>query len=208
MSEPMDSKKCILAVAAKLFAKLGLDKTSTREIAKESNSNISLISYYFGGKEGLYKEVLRNFAIEMKDTVHEKITKAKKGPMTKKAFKDEIYLIVDIMIYFRTKYPEVSQIFSREKLTGLQHSKQIHEEIFYPMAKEFIRIFESAQEAGIVKKDIHPILFFTVLTEGIAGFFSMKDCPTAFAKECTTIHEDIEKLKKQITEIYTQGVLL
>ncbi len=60
MAEPQqDSKICILQVAAKLFAKLGLDKCSTREIAKEAKANISLISYYSGGKEGLYREVMR-----------------------------------------------------------------------------------------------------------------------------------------------------
>lgn len=47
-----DSKLCIMRAAVTLFAKLGLDKCSTREIAKQSDSNISLISYYFGGKRG------------------------------------------------------------------------------------------------------------------------------------------------------------
>lgn len=208
MSDSLDSKKCILAVAAKLFAKLGLDKTSTREIAKESNANISLISYYFGGKEGLYKEVMRNFALELKEHVHEKIVNKKAEPMTKEFFVNEIYLVVETMIFFRMKYPEISQIFSREKLTGLQHSKEVHEEIFYPMAKEFVNLFEMAQKANVVNPKINPILYFTLLTEGISGFFEMKECPSPLAKQCLNPENDIEEIKKQITEIYTQGVLL
>lgn len=208
MSETLDSKKCILAVAAKLFAKFGLDKTSTREIAKESNANISLISYYFGGKEGLYKEVMRNFAEEMRTSVNERIAASSKKTMTKQLFRDEIESIVEMLIFFRTKYPEVLQIFAREKLMGLQHSKEIHEQVFYPLAKEFIRLFESAQDAKVVSPHINGALYFTVLTEGVAGFFAMKECPTPLSKDCVRITDKVDELKKQITEIYTQGVLL
>ncbi|MBC7465260.1 MAG: TetR family transcriptional regulator [Bdellovibrio sp.] len=208
MSETGDSKKCILAVAAKLFAKFGLDKTSTREIAKESNANISLISYYFGGKEGLYKEVMRNFAEEMRASVSERIAASSKKTMTTELFRAEIESIVEMLIFFRMKYPEVLQIFAREKLMGLQHSKEIHEEVFYPLVKEFIRLFESAQKAKVVSPHINPALYFTVLTEGVAGFFAMKECPTSLSKECVSITGKSDELKKQITEIYTQGVLL
>ena len=208
MSEPIDSKKCILGVAAKLFAKLGLDKTSTREIAKESNANISLISYYFGGKEGLYKEVMRNFAVELKDYVQTQIFNPEKQNITKDEFLREMSLIIETMIYFRTKYPEISQIFAREKLTGLEHSKEIHEEIFYPLAKQFISLFEVAQKSNVVHANINPIVFFTVLTEGIWGFFEMKECPTPFAKDCSEISSNLNLLKQQILQIYTQGVLV
>ena len=43
----------ILHVAEKLFAEVGFDGTSIREIAKIANINIAMISYYFGSKEKL-----------------------------------------------------------------------------------------------------------------------------------------------------------
>lgn len=48
----------IIETATELFAKNGFDGTSTREICKAAGVNISLISYYFGGKEELYKKVV------------------------------------------------------------------------------------------------------------------------------------------------------
>jgi TetR/AcrR family transcriptional regulator, regulator of cefoperazone and chloramphenicol sensitivity len=45
----------ILYAALKLFAEQGFKKTSIRDIAKHSASNIASISYYFGGKQGLYR---------------------------------------------------------------------------------------------------------------------------------------------------------
>jgi len=208
MSESLDSKKCILAVAARLFAKLGLDKTSTREIAKESKANISLISYYFGGKEGLYKEVMRNFAEELRAHVNEKILSRPKGEITKEIFKNEISMVVEMLIFFHRNYPDVFQILEREKITGMKYSKEVHEEIFFPLAKEFLQMFQDAQKAKVVSPDINPTLYFTVLTEGVSGFFAVKDCPTLVGEECLSIHKDADQLIKQVTEIYTQGVLL
>lgn len=47
----------IILIAEKLFAERGFTGTSTREICKEAGINISMISYYFGSKEQLYKRI-------------------------------------------------------------------------------------------------------------------------------------------------------
>ncbi|WP_312079040.1 TetR/AcrR family transcriptional regulator [Chryseobacterium sp.] len=48
----------ILFAAEELFAEKGFEGTSTREIAKAANVNISMISYYFGSKEKLYEKLV------------------------------------------------------------------------------------------------------------------------------------------------------
>lgn len=48
----------ILFAAEELFAENGFEGTSTREIAKAANVNISMISYYFGSKEKLYEKLV------------------------------------------------------------------------------------------------------------------------------------------------------
>lgn len=55
-----NTEQNIMDVATKLFAKNGFDGASTREICKQADVNISLISYYFGGKEELYKKIVDN----------------------------------------------------------------------------------------------------------------------------------------------------
>ena len=47
----------ILFAAEKLFSEKGFDKTSTREISRAANVNISMISYYFGSKEKLLESL-------------------------------------------------------------------------------------------------------------------------------------------------------
>ena len=53
-----DSKNKLLKTAFELFALRGMDGVSTREIVRRAGVNIHAISYYFGGKEGLYKAVI------------------------------------------------------------------------------------------------------------------------------------------------------
>jgi TetR/AcrR family transcriptional regulator len=48
----------LLTVATGLFATKGFAAVSIRDLAQAAGVNSALISYYFGGKEGLYGEVL------------------------------------------------------------------------------------------------------------------------------------------------------
>jgi len=52
-----NTKAKILNASIKLFAQYGYDGVGIRRIAKEAGVNSSMISYYFGNKENLYKTV-------------------------------------------------------------------------------------------------------------------------------------------------------
>lgn len=58
MEKDENSKQKILNAATKLFAHKGFDAVSVREICKEANVNLCLISYYFGGKQELYNAII------------------------------------------------------------------------------------------------------------------------------------------------------
>jgi AcrR family transcriptional regulator len=55
-----ETRGCLVEAALTCFAKFGYDATSIRLIATAAGKNSSLISYYFKGKEGLYREVFRH----------------------------------------------------------------------------------------------------------------------------------------------------
>ncbi|CAM4188223.1 transcriptional regulator, TetR family [Pedobacter westerhofensis] len=67
--EKPDKRSSILAAAEVLFSELGYEGTSTRQIAKESGANMSMINYYFGSKEGVFLEIMNrrmeNFKAEL-----------------------------------------------------------------------------------------------------------------------------------------------
>ena len=51
MQKPFNAKQIhILNVAEELIAQNGFENTSVREISKNANINVAMISYYFGSK--------------------------------------------------------------------------------------------------------------------------------------------------------------
>ncbi len=56
----MDAREKLLITSTRLFAQKGFAAVSIRELAQAAETNSALISYYFGGKEGLYAAVMEN----------------------------------------------------------------------------------------------------------------------------------------------------
>ena len=56
--EKIDKRSRILDAATKLFAEIGYEGASTRQIAKEAGANMAMINYYFGSKEGVFMEIM------------------------------------------------------------------------------------------------------------------------------------------------------
>jgi AcrR family transcriptional regulator len=64
-----DAREKLMSTAEKLFAQQGYPQTSVRQIAGAAGLNLSLISYYFGSKEALYKEVFVRRLDSIKETL-------------------------------------------------------------------------------------------------------------------------------------------
>jgi AcrR family transcriptional regulator len=60
MTRPSDiTRDRILRAAQRLFADRGYADTSVRAVVAKARVNQASINYHFGGKDGLYREVLR-----------------------------------------------------------------------------------------------------------------------------------------------------
>ncbi len=62
LTEKVDKRAHILAIAEQLFADNGFDGTSVRDIAQLANVNLAMISYYFGSKEKLLEALIEDRA--------------------------------------------------------------------------------------------------------------------------------------------------
>ena len=57
--EKTDNRTRLMDVGTQLFAEKGLHGVSVRELTQAAETSISMISYHFGSKEGLYSAVLQ-----------------------------------------------------------------------------------------------------------------------------------------------------
>ncbi len=62
----VEKREQIIECAKKQFAQKGYDGVSTRLLANECGVNLAMISYYFGSKEDMYKEILDRNTINLK----------------------------------------------------------------------------------------------------------------------------------------------
>ena len=115
----------IIQVATKLFANKGYDGTSTREICKAANINISLISYYFGGKKELYKKIVdkivENVISYMKNKFNFKELPKNFDYLTKEEKIKHLFVCLDVMIdyFYSDKVSDLEfMIIFREQMTS------------------------------------------------------------------------------------------
>jgi len=115
----------IIEVSTNLFAQNGFEGTSTREICKIAGVNISLISYYFGGKKELYEKIVAeivgkiinymksSMGFDEIPTNFDHLTKQEKIDFLFKA----INFIVDYFYSYKISDSEI-MIFFREQITS------------------------------------------------------------------------------------------
>lgn len=99
------TEKKIFDMATELFAKKGFEGTSTRDICQAAGVNVSSISYYFGGKQELYQQIVDKIVQGIVDYMMESMG-AEKPPenfdfLTKVEKIELLFNFMDMMIdYF------------------------------------------------------------------------------------------------------------
>lgn len=200
------AREKILKVAAKLFADRGLDGVSVRDISREAEVNVSLVSYYFGGKEGLYVTIIEEHALHFHRTLIEMLNHFREMPATREVFQQELRAVVRHLISMRSANPEMSAIMRRERMDGLPHARKVYEEIMAPMADDLFSFVTTAQERGIVRKDLNARAYFIALLESVFGYMDFEDCKLKLWKDAYRFPKDMDAYIDFIVRLYTEGV--
>lgn len=79
----------ILQVSERLFASRGFDGTSVRDIAKEADVNVAMISYYFGSKEKLLQALFEQRSETIKLKIESMLADKTLAPLEK------VYRLID-----------------------------------------------------------------------------------------------------------------
>lgn len=148
----------ILNVAEQLFATYGFEGTSVRDIAKDADVNVAMISYYFGSKEKLLEAVFSLRSAEIKLQIESMLQNSALSPIEK------IYQLVDLYVermMNRQSFHKLmvrEQIFMKETVGNLIYeNKKRNQELIRSLIKE-------GQEKGVFKKNIDvPLMMVTLI---------------------------------------------
>lgn len=133
-----DVKMRILMAAKKLFAEKGYDGTTVREICEEAESNIALVSYYFGGKENVFFTLFDMFSPRKRIKLDEPMDDPVKG----------ISYIIGTMIDYVYEEPLMISIVQQELFLNGPRMNRISE-YTSPVWLKLRELLEDGREKGL-----------------------------------------------------------
>lgn len=202
------ARKRLLDAATQLFAEKGLDGTSTRDLAKTADLNVSLISYYFGGKEGLYKAVISEFAETARSETDRFLEAVDLESLDRETFRQVMKEFVGLMLNFKFQRRDIHLILQREVMQGLPHSRNVYENIFSKITETIVRIYQVGQEKNFVRKEINPYILFLSMVHSSDVYFQVSQCKTGIYEHILKLPEQMDLYIEQVFMVYVEGVLI
>ena len=156
----------ILFAAEKLFSEKGFEKTSTREISRAANVNISMISYYFGSKEKLLESLFEMRMAESQSYIDEIIMRKDIDEWQK------ILLIIDRYTQRVRELKMFYNILQTEQLTNkneriitfLKHSKLGYLKVYEDLAQKGFenKIFNRRPNIALLHATLIGTMFYAM----------------------------------------------
>ena len=186
-----------MEVGTRLFAERGLHGVSIRELSQAAGASISMISYYFGGKEGLYAAVLaEQFAcFEQIDEIRQQGA----DPLAV----IEAYLRWTIARH--RSHPHLLRFYTSE----LTNPTACFATVVSPAIGKVIRILAEIVEEGIsrgmFRREVHAVNAALALA-GMVNYFFL----SILATEPLISHSPAqdEQLIRQYVAIFTRGIMV
>ncbi len=142
------TRQLLLEAAKKVFSEHGFDGATVKALADAAGVNVSLVSYHFGGKEGLYKTCLEQFGRERMATCERVL----KPVGSAEDFRLRIEMFADEFLRANLRDLQTCKILHRDLETG---ANPIAMEIFttsiLPVFTRLVEFIASAQKAGVVR---------------------------------------------------------
>jgi AcrR family transcriptional regulator len=140
------AREALVKAALALFAERGFAATSTRQIAARAGVNISLISYHFGGKEGLRRACAAAIVERMRRVAAPALSAAQ-ADLTPKAAEQSLKVAVGSMVDFLLSGEEARPFVDfilREMSDPGPAFEVLYEELFCPIHMAVCRIWGTA----------------------------------------------------------------
>ncbi|MFI6298467.1 TetR/AcrR family transcriptional regulator [Nonomuraea sp. NPDC050790] len=141
----MHPQENIVKVATQLFAALGYDGTSTRQIADAAGLNIATVNYHVGGKRELYLTVM-----ERAHTAERAALEASLARLSGADPVDAIHRLVDDYLDFCVEHPEVPALWMHRWLSDASDLTDLERQYVRPLVDAVTRALEPAVTAGVI----------------------------------------------------------
>jgi len=197
----LDSREALLNAAKKVFAELGFEGATVKDVADEARVNISLVSYYFDGKENLYRECLSTVG-NHHVTSAQKVLKAPSSP---EEFRLRLQLFAEAFIELNKSDTHVCKILQRDFESANPIALEIFKSTFLPMYETLVQFIASAKTNGILRKNVDPDVATPILFGSLVHLVRMETLHIRMKGYSLLDSDHLEKTMQHFVLQATQG---
>ena len=191
-----DVRKKLLDAARDLFPRYGYRGVSSRQIGTAAGVNFAMIRYYFGGKPGLYREMLQAVLQPARSTLDE---------MSSSASPPKLLNVLESMTRAWAANPWVAGFVVREVLApdGPMRAMFLREfpERLAPLVE---RLVEGEMAAGKLRSDLDPrLLVLSIVSLAIFPFLTLPITTSVFGVR--NDEKFVERFLRHTAELLARG---
>lgn len=124
-----ETRERLVNVAAQLFAARGFSKVTVRDICQKARANVAAINYHFGGKAGLYDEILQS-AIRVMQGTTEAAKAAGRDRTPDEQFEAYVRVFLERVVPARESW--IHQLMMREIADPTPALEMVFEQVLWP----------------------------------------------------------------------------
>lgn len=136
----------IIESASHLFSQKGFHAVSVSEITTRAKTNVSLVSFYFGGKNGL----LTTLFASLVDSGMKDIKGLDSEPKTREEYQRDLTDFLNNLSDFYLKNTELLRIYMNELEIGNAEAEKFTQDSFGHLWSRLLKFLESAKSNGLI----------------------------------------------------------
>ena len=172
-----DAKDKLLAAGTMMFAAKGFAGVSIRELATAAGVNSSLISYHFGGKEGLYEAVITAQYERL-------IVKFEAIASSTSSVEEKIRLYADVIRRNHTEdQPLMARLVQGELSSPTACMEKVLRKYTFRIAQIVSDVLRQGIQSGSFRQDVDPVLAALSLAGMLNFYFILREVTKAIVPE-------------------------
>lgn len=150
----------LIESATHLFSEKGFNGVSVSQITARAKTNVSLVSFYFGGKNGLLTTLFANLV----GSGMKEISGLDSEPKTKEDFQKDLTSFLNNLSDFYLNNTELLRIFIQELETGNYEAEKFNDDSFGHLWSRLIKFLETAKANNIISFSSSSALAIQILS--------------------------------------------
>jgi len=196
------TRSLLISKSTTLFAQKGFEGTTIKDISDATGVNVSLVSYHFGGKEGLFYACIEQFGKSRLAAVEKILI----SPRSKEEFEIRLQMFVDELIDIHLDQPDLTALLHREFDNQDPKSMEIFKNTFLRSYQLLFDFFASAQKNKIIRADVNAPMVAALMFGGVKLILMHNNLQKSMPGMSVEDFSSKKKIREHFMKLFLEGL--